>query len=294
MSQDSPESNFPTAAEDAKTARLTPAVTPQVASSAYRLAFDDDDFLLREETRPVRLLLELSKPELILSEHQVKHTVVIFGSARTLSPEQAAEELLALNTQLALAPEDATLKRQLAQAQRNLRQAENYATARALAKLISEQNQQSQAARLHVMTGGGPGIMEAANRGSHDVGDQSIGLNIVLPREQEPNIYITPELCFRFHYFAMRKMHFLMRARALVAFPGGFGTLDELFETLTLIQTGKVKPLPVLLFDRQYWQRLINWELLVEEGMICPEDLELITYVETIEEAWDKIRAHVG
>lgn len=294
MSPESPDRNFPSAADDAKTARLTPAVTPQVASPAYRLAFDDEEFLLREEMRPVRLLLELSKTELILSEHQVRNTVVIFGSARTLSPEQATDELNGFNAQLARSPEDSTLKSQVAQAQRRLRQAHNYATARALANKIAEQNQQAHALHLHVVTGGGPGIMEAANRGAHDAGEQSVGLNILLPREQEPNIYITPELCFRFHYFAMRKMHFLMRARALVAFPGGFGTLDELFETLTLIQTGKIKPLPLLLFDREYWQRLINWELLVEEGMISPEDLELITYVDTIDEAWEKIRVHIG
>lgn len=294
MSPESPDRNFPSAADDAKTARLTPAVTPQVASPAYRLAFDDEEFLLREEMRPVRLLLELSKPELILSEHQVRNTVVIFGSARTLSPELATEELQGVNAQLSRSPEDPALKIQVAQAQRRLRQAQNYAIARALAYKIAEQNQQAHALHLHVVTGGGPGIMEAANRGAHDAGEQSVGLNILLPREQEPNIYITPELCFRFHYFAMRKMHFLMRARALVAFPGGFGTLDELFETLTLIQTGKIKPLPLLLFDREYWQRLINWELLVEEGMISPEDLELITYVDTIDEAWEKIRVHIG
>jgi uncharacterized protein (TIGR00730 family) len=294
MSPDSQDSNFPTAADDAKTARLTPAITPQVASPAYRLAFDDEEFLLREEMRPVRLLLELSKPELALSEHNVRNTVVIFGSARTLSPEQAAGEMHYLEQQRVVQPDDSILERRLAQARRNLRQAENYATAQALAKYIAEQNRQTHALQLHVVTGGGPGIMEAANRGAHEAGDRSIGLNIVLPREQEPNIYITPELCFRFHYFAMRKMHFLMRARALVAFPGGFGTLDELFETLTLIQTGKIKPMPLLLFDRHYWKRLINWELMVEEGMISREDLNLFTYVDTVEEAWVHISAHLG
>lgn len=294
MCPDPKDRNFPSAADDAKTARLTPAVTPQVASPAYRLAFDDEEFLLREEMRPVRLLLELSKPELILAQNHVRNTVVIFGSARTRDPDQAAAELRKLEAQVSQKPQDAALLSQLAQARRNLRQAENYATARALAKRIGEENRQTHSLHLHVMTGGGPGIMEAANRGAQDAGDRSVGLNILLPREQEPNAYITPELCFRFHYFAMRKMHFLMRARALVAFPGGFGTLDELFETLTLIQTGKIKPLPLLLFDRQYWQRLINWELLVEEGMINPEDLQLFTYVDTIEEAWEKIRAHIG
>lgn len=292
MCPDSQDRIFPTARDDAKTARLTPAVTPQVASPAYRLAFDDDEFLLREEMRPVRLLLELSKPELTLSEHEVRNTVVIFGSARTLSPERAAAALEQLQQQ-APQPGDLNLQSRLAQARRNLRQAENYATAQALARHIAQQNQQTHALHLHVVTGGGPGIMEAANRGAHEAGDRSVGLNIVLPREQEPNIYITPELCFRFHYFAMRKMQFLMRARALVAFPGGFGTLDELFETLTLIQTGKIKPLPLLLFDRRYWESLINWELMVEEGMISPEDLSLFTYVDTVAEAWAHISAHL-
>jgi uncharacterized protein (TIGR00730 family) len=294
MSPDSTDRNFPSAADDAKTARLTPAVTPQVASPAYRLAFDDEEFLLREEMRPVRLLLELSKPELILSEHQIQHTVVIFGSARTLCREAAKEVYFAAKNLWHGDPENPALKALVDQAKRNMRQAENYETARKLAHLITEHCGNEGPPPLHVVTGGGPGIMEAANRGAHEAGGRSVGLNIVLPREQEPNTYISPELCFRFHYFAMRKMHFLMRARALVAFPGGFGTLDELFETLTLIQTGKINPLPVLLFDRDYWQKLINWELLVEEGMISPEDLELITYVDTVEEAWAIISAHTA
>lgn len=282
--------NFPSAAEDAKTARLTPAVTPQVASSAYRLAFDDDEFLLREELRPVRLLLELSKPEMTLTEHQIRHTVVMFGSARTLSQQQAEALVHVAEQSLQQDPHNAQLQKLLAQAKRNRRQAQNYEIARELARMITEHCERKNTVPIHVVTGGGPGIMEAANRGAHEAGGRSIGLNIVLPREQEPNPYITPELCFRFHYFAMRKMHFLMRARVLVAFPGGFGTLDELFETLTLIQTGKIKPLPVLMFDRAYWQRLINWELLIEEGMINPEDLALFTYVDSVEEAWEIIR----
>lgn len=282
--------NFPSAAEDAKTARLTPAVTPQVASSAYRLAFDDDEFLLREELRPVRLLLELSKPEMTQAEHQIRHTVVMFGSARTLSQQQAEALVQVAEQSLQQDPHNCQLQRLLAQAKRNQRQAQNYEIARELARMITEHSEREDTVPIHVVTGGGPGIMEAANRGAHEAGGRSIGLNIVLPREQEPNPYITPELCFRFHYFAMRKMHFLMRARVLVAFPGGFGTLDELFETLTLIQTGKIKPLPVLMFDRAYWQRLINWELLIEEGMISPEDLALFTYVDSVEEAWEIIR----
>lgn len=286
--------NFASAADDAKTARLTPAVTPQLSSSAYRLAFDDDDFLLREELRPVRLLLELSKPEMAMSEHGVQNTIVIFGSARTLCPEQALAEVTALEHQVASHPNDTCAVTALAQAKRNLRQADNYAKSRELGSLITRKSKEGLTVPLHVITGGGPGIMEAANRGADDEGGESIGLNIVLPREQEPNPYITPSLCFRFHYFAMRKMHFLMRARALIAFPGGFGTLDELFEALTLIQTKKIKPLPMILFDRQYWERLINWNLLVEEGMISQEDLSLFTYVDSVEDAWDLIQGYVN
>ena len=282
--------NFPSAADDAKTARLTPAVTPQLASPSYRLAFDDEEFLLRDEMRPVRLLLELSKPEMILTEHQVRHTVVIFGSARTLSRQEAEGFVQLAESNVQQDPQNALLQSLLAQAKRNWRQAQNYETAQELARMITERSEVENISPIHVVTGGGPGIMEAANRGAHEAGGQSVGLNIVLPREQEPNPYITPELCFRFHYFAMRKMHFLMRARALVAFPGGFGTLDELFETLTLIQTGKIKPLPLLMFDRAYWQKLINWDLLVEDGMISPEDLTLLTYVDSVEEAWEIIR----
>jgi uncharacterized protein (TIGR00730 family) len=293
IGKDPDSRNFPSAADDAKTARLTPAVTPQLSSPSYRLAFDDEAFLLRDELRPVRLLLELSKPELILTEHQVRNTVVIFGSARTLSRTQAEALVQVAEENVQKNPADITFRSALTQAKRDLRQAENYETAQALARMITERSVQEQTLPLHVVTGGGPGIMEAANRGAHDAGGQSVGLNIVLPREQEPNPYITPELCFRFHYFAMRKMHFLMRARALVAFPGGFGTLDELFEALTLIQTGKIKPLPVLLFDRNYWQKLINWDLLVDDGMISPEDLTLFTYVDSVEEAWELIRAQV-
>jgi uncharacterized protein (TIGR00730 family) len=282
--------NFPSAADDAKTARLTPAITPQIASPSYRLAFDDDDFLLREELRPVRLLLELSKPEMILAEHHIRHTVVIFGSARTLSRAEAEALVHGAEQNLQQDPASTQLRELLAQAKRLLRQAKNYEIARELGRMITEYSDREDTAPIHVVTGGGPGIMEAANRGAHESGGRSVGLNIVLPREQEPNPYITPELCFRFHYFAMRKMHFLMRARALVAFPGGYGTLDELFETLTLIQTGKIKPLPLLMFDRAYWQKLINWDLLVEDGMISPEDLSLLTYVDSVEEAWEIIR----
>lgn len=282
--------NFPSAADDAKTARLTPAVTPQVASSAYRLAFDDDEFLLRDEMRPVRLLLELSKPEMTLTEHQVRNTVVIFGSARTLSGEAAQTVLAAAEKNLSDEPENPALQALVRQAKRNLRQAENYETARNLAQIITECCGKEGAIPLHVVTGGGPGIMEAANRGAHEAGGRSVGLNIVLPREQEPNPYITPELCFRFHYFAMRKMHFLLRARVLVAFPGGFGTLDELFETLTLIQTGRMDRIPVVLFGKEFWDKVINLEVLAEAGTISPTDPELFSIVDTAEEGWAVVR----
>ncbi len=262
----------------------------QMSSPAYRLAFDDMAFLLRDELRPVRFLLELSKPELLLKEHGIDHTVVIFGSARTYDMEQAllkkdqAEQALQQN------PDAAALHADLARAESRVRQAGYYEQAREFAQLVSKRSGCEDCPQLHIITGGGPGIMEAANRGASEAGSESVGLNIVLPHEQSPNPYITPELCFQFHYFAMRKMHFMLRARALVAFPGGYGTMDELFETLTLIQTGKIKPLPVLLFGREYWEKLINFDLMVEEGMISREDLEIFHFVDDIDRAWEIIR----
>ncbi len=284
---------FPTAADDAVRARETEASNRLMATSAYRLAYDDQDFLLSDAMRPVRLMLELSKPELTLNEHQIHNTVVIFGSARTLTPDSAHQKLQEAQQHLQQHPDDAQLQQQLRQAQTQVKQARYYQHARELGELITEQSRLGNMPNLHVITGGGPGIMEAANCGANDAGGKSVGLNIVLPREQQPNPYITPELCFRFHYFAMRKMHFLLRARSLIAFPGGFGTLDELFETLTLVQTKKIKPLPILLFGRDYWQRIINFEVMVEEGMIAEEDLNYMRYVETADEAWQVIRQHL-
>ncbi|GAK33991.1 putative lysine decarboxylase [alpha proteobacterium Q-1] len=253
-------SAFPSAREDEARAKKVPD-TPQTRSSAYGLAYSDLDFMKREELRPVRLQLELMKAELMLQEHGVDATVVIFGSARSRPDD--------------LAPDDPRCA--------------DYAAARRLGQLISSA-QNGCPERLRVVTGGGPGIMEAGNRGADDAGAESIGLNIILPHEQAPNPYITPELCFQFHYFALRKMHFLMRARALVCFPGGFGTLDELFETLTLIQTGKIEAMPVLLYRRDWWERIINLPALAESGMIAPRDLDLVRMVESADEAWDIIR----
>ena len=241
----------------------------------------DHDFLLRDELRPVRMQLELLKPELIQREQGIESTIVIFGSARIPSPEAAVTRLAA-----ALASGDAQA---IARAETAQAMSHYYDAARRFAAVVTERSR-SLATPIYVVTGGGPGIMEAGNRGAHEVGGKSIGLNIVLPHEQEPNVYITPELCFQFHYFALRKMHFLMRSIALVCFPGGFGTLDELFETMTLVQTGKCRKRPILLFGRAFWNRVVNFDALAEEGVINPDDLKLFHWVETADEAWAVIR----
>ncbi len=276
---------FPTAKEDAKSAQL-PADSPQTQSSSYRLAFQDSEFLLRDELRPVRLQLELLKPELIQQEHQIESTVVIFGSARIPDPETAKRNLEVLEKSLKEASENENLLRLTRVARRAAENSRYYEDARKLGALISRNTDWD---KLVVVTGGGPGIMEAANRGAFESGAQSIGMNIVLPYEQRPNPYITPDLSFNFHYFAIRKMHLLIRAKAMVAFPGGFGTLDELFETLTLIQGGKVKKIPVLLFGKNYWDKVVNFDALLEEGMIGESDFRLFRFVETAEEAWEVI-----
>ena len=274
--------NFPTAEEDAALAQPQRYAGPE---SAYRLAFTDSAFLLREELRPVRMQLELLKPELVQQEHGIESTIVIFGSARILSPRQAAAAL-----ELARADgEPGALRR----AENALAMSAYYDEARRFAAIVTERTR-ALATAVYVVTGGGPGIMEAGNRGAADVGGKSIGLNIVLPREQAPNAYITPELCFQFHYFGLRKMHFLMRSIALACFPGGFGTLDELFESITLMQTGKSRRRPVLLFGRAFWQRLIDFDYLVETGMVSADDLGLFCFVETAEEAWTILADHYG
>ena len=281
---------FPTAEEDVGAAARAPE-TPQTRAPAYRLAFADSEFLLRDELRPVRLQLEFLKPELLQQAYGITATVVIFGSTRIPDAATAAQRLTHAETRLRQAPTNPVLRRAVDMARRIVAKAHYYDEARKLAHLITTESQQADGSRLVVITGGGPGIMEAANRGAYDAGGPSIGLNIVLPHEQAPNPYITPDLSFQFHYFALRKMHFLLRAKALVTFPGGFGTLDELFETLTLLQTRKVKPVPVLLFGEAYWSRLIRFDLLVEEGTIDPDDLHLFQYVETAEQAWAIIKA---
>jgi len=267
--------NFPTAREDAD--KLGPAARYTGPESAYRLAFTDTEFILREELRPVRMQLELLKPELIQNEQGIESTIVIFGSARIL-PKDVAEGYL----DAARKSGDAAAVRA---AEMQVRMSRYYEEARRFGAIVTTRSRGLETP-VYVTTGGGPGIMEAGNRGAFEVGGKSIGLNIVLPHEQHPNPYITPELCFQFHYFGLRKMHFLMRSIALVCFPGGFGTLDELFETLTLTQTGKSRRRPVLLFGREFWTRLIDWDMLVETGMISAADLELFHFVETAEEAW--------
>jgi uncharacterized protein (TIGR00730 family) len=276
--------NFPSAKQDAGAAALAPSLYDG-PKSAYRLAFTDETFLLREELRPVRMQLELLKPELVQTELGVESTVVIFGSARILEPEIAQQQL---NQAL-----DQGQTQAIAKARNQVHMSRYYQEARAFAQMVTNTSRELHTP-LYVVTGGGPGIMEAGNRGAHEVGGKSIGLNIVLPHEQAPNPYITPELCFQFHYFGLRKMHFLMRSIALVCFPGGFGTLDELFEALTLIQTGKCRRRPVLLFGREFWSRLIDFDVLVETGMISSHDLQLFRFVETAAQAWEILEAEYG
>ncbi|GIT86523.1 TIGR00730 family Rossman fold protein [Roseobacter sp. OBYS 0001] len=254
------------ASADRKAIREVPD-TPQTRAPQYRLAFADDDFLCREELRPVRLQLELLKPQMHLDALGINSTIVLFGGARIPSPsskDSAATKTLADLSHF-------------------------YDEAREFARLMTLKSMEAEGKEHVIVTGGGPGVMEAGNRGAMDAGGRSIGLNIVLPHEQAPNSYVTPELCFNFHYFAIRKMHFLMRASAICVFPGGFGTLDELFEALTLIQTGRMQPVPVLLFGRKFWDCIINWDALADAGTISAEDLELFSFVESATEAMEVI-----
>jgi len=239
--------------------------TPQTRAPTYRLAFADPDFLCDDALRPVRLQLELLKPEMALTEAGIDSTVVLFGGARIPDPahkDKARTQTLADLSQY-------------------------YDEARKFAQICTTESLKTGGHEYVVCTGGGPGVMEAGNRGAQDVGGRSVSLNIVLPHEQSPNQYASPELCFNFHYFAIRKMHFLMRAKAIAAFPGGFGTMDELFEALTLIQTKRMEPMPILLFGRDFWQKIINWEALADAGTISPDDLNLFRFVDTGEEAWE-------
>jgi uncharacterized protein (TIGR00730 family) len=274
-----PSRVFPRARQDAETANAGIS-TPQTENPAYRLAFQDMDFLLREDLRPVRFQLELLKPELILAEANIASTFVMYGSARIPEPAKAKALL-----ELAEGEEAIRIAKSL------VAKSKYYDVAYELAQLASACPRDEEGKRHFVVcSGGGPSIMEAANRGAAESGHESIGLNIVLPHEQAPNPYVTPSLSMQFHYFALRKMHFLLHARALAAFPGGFGTFDELFELLTLIQTGKIKPIPVLLFGREFWNRVVNFEALVEEGVISARDLNIFTFVETAEEAWKVVQ----
>jgi uncharacterized protein (TIGR00730 family) len=273
---------------------LTRLVDQLMQSPAYRIAYEDPDFLKEDALRPVRLQLELLKPEMLLRQLQIRSTIVVFGSARILPPEKAELQRAAAEKALASHPGEKEYELAHQRAQRKVVLSRYYDEARKFSRTVSTLFKQADRRDFVVVTGGGPGIMEAANRGAHDVQALSAGFNITLPREQEPNPYTSPELCFQFHYFAMRKMHFLMRAVALVAFPGGFGTLDELFEALTLVQTQKVGSMPIVLVGHEFWSQLINFDLLVAEGVISPEDMMLFTIVETAEEAVQHIYDYYG
>lgn len=258
-------------------------------SPSYRRADEDVDFLNAPETRGVRLQIDYQKPQLLLDRHGVQSTIVVFGGTRIVEPAAAARQVEELRGRLDERPEDAELRLRLARAERIRDKSAFYEVARDLGRLVAESGEGPLDCRLVVVTGGGPGVMEAANRGAHDAGAKTVGLNIDLPHEQYPNPYVTPDLCFRFHYFALRKLHFLLRAKALVAFPGGFGTLDELFETLTLVQTRKIEPIPVVLVGERYWRRVVDVDFLVEEGTIDPEDRDLFWFAETAEDVWQGI-----
>ena len=265
------------------------AVQKILASPTYREAAEDIGFLQEPQTRGLRLQLEYLKAETVLSEHHVAHTVVVFGSTRIDEPQAAARRLKECGEALAAQPENPNLRQRHAIAQRLLEKSKYYDIARELGRIVGRAGANARGGRIMIMTGGGPGIMEAANRGACDVGAKSIGLNITLPREQYPNPYISPELCLRFRYFALRKFHFALRARALVAFPGGFGTMDELFEILELSQTRKMPPVPVILVGEAYWRRVFDPDFLFEEGVIDSEDRELFWFAETAEEVWQGI-----
>lgn len=268
---------------DAPAAARESVVADPMLPDAYRLAFADPEFMARREARGIRFQLEMLKPDLGQQAHGIEHTVVVYGSARFVDAQTAQARLATAQSN-----GDAA---QIRAAERDVRNAGRYENARAFARLVAEHSQhQPQDQRIYICTGGGPGIMEAANRGAFEAGADNVGLNILLPHEQQGNRYITPELSFKFHYFALRKMHFMMRAKALVAFPGGFGTMDELFEVLTLVQTTKVKPVPIILFDSKFWKQVFNFDLLVQEGMISPQDLALFHFVDTPQAAWDIIK----
>ena len=277
----------PTASED--DSRAPEALRRIMLSPSYREADRDLDFLQGDATRGIRLQLDFLKAESVLKQRQVAHTVVVFGSTRIREPKAARRALDSAYKALLANPSDESLQRRLEIARTIMEKSQYYEIARQFGQIIGAAGEKAIGGRIMIMTGGGPGIMEAANRGAHDVGAESIGLNITLPNEQFPNPYVTPELCFSFHYFAMRKLHFLLRARALVAFPGGYGTLDELFEVLSLAQTRKIAPVPVILVGESYWRRAFDPDFLVGEGVIDPEDRDLFWFVESAEDAWRDI-----
>ena len=261
-----------------------------IHSPSYRVAYRDIDFLSSPELRPVRMELELQKPELTLKKYGIHSTIVVFGSTQIVEPAESQRRLDHARARLADTPSDGRRRRAVARAERIAARSPYYNTAREFASLVSSSCQNEGKCDYVIVTGGGPGIMEAANRGAYDVGAKSIGLNISLPQEQYPNPYITPELCFQFHYFAIRKLHFLMRAQALIVFPGGFGTLDELFDALTLRQTGRMQDVPIIIFGRKYWDHVLNFRFLADEGTIEDSDLDLFRYADTPEEAWKIIQ----
>lgn len=274
------------AAEDPDAPRRVAAI---LASPSYQQADQDIEFLTRDATRGIRLQLDYLKPEFLLEQNGIVHTIVVFGSTRICEPLVARRNVARLQDALVASPDDADLRRRLAVATHIEAKSSYYDVAREFGRLVGNAGRGPTDNRLVVMTGGGPGMMEAANRGTYDIGAKSIGLNINLPHEQYPNPYITPDLCFRFHYFGLRKLHFLLRAKALVAFPGGYGTFDELFETLTLVQTRTIQPVPIVLVGEQYWRQAFNVNFLVDEGVIDPEDRELFWFAETAQEIWDGI-----
>ncbi|SDH70348.1 LOG family protein [Alloyangia pacifica] len=299
MMDDCPETPPPSSERDVELPWCTPKPASEdrrapdlvrriMESPSYREGDHDVDFLDRDDMRGLRLMLDYQKPEALLQAHGIAHSIVVFGATRIPEPARAAAELAACEAALARDPDDTRLQTALAIARRVADKSRYYEIARAFGRIVGAQEGQH-GNRLVVVTGGGPGIMEAANRGSHDAGARSVGLNITLPHEQYPNPYLTPDLCFRFHYFALRKLHFLKRARALVVFPGGYGTMDELFETLTLIQTRKIVPVPVVLVGERFWRRAFDVDFLVEEGVIDPEDRDLFWYAEEAEEIWQGI-----
>jgi len=272
--------------EDPKSLELIKTI---MKSPTYVMAKEDKEFINSYEARGIRLELDYLKPELKMNEHGIDHTIVVFGSARIVEKETAMKRLSTIQEMLQKKPNDRDLLHELYIAERMVGKSIYYDDARKFGQLVGKSGKNVEDCHVTVMTGGGPGIMEAANRGAYDVGAKSIGLNIKLPHEQYPNPYITPDLCFLFHYFAIRKLHFLNRAKALVVYPGGFGTFDEMFETLTLIQTRKSQTIPVVLVGKSYWEKAINFEFLKDEGVIAPQDLEIFTFADNAKEAWQYI-----